>query len=74
MSEAKNCKCGLKAAISNPYILEEAKQYDRELLASEFSKHIEQAKGKTPTRRCSSASKKSALAAPPAYLTAGSLY
>jgi hypothetical protein len=74
MSEAKNRERGLKAAISNPRVSEEAKQHDRELLASEFGEHMEQAKGEAPARRRSSAGKKSASAAPPAHPTEGGLH
>ncbi|KAK4141206.1 Conidiation protein 6-domain-containing protein [Dichotomopilus funicola] len=36
MAEARNRERGLKAALHNPHVSEEAKQHDRELLATEY--------------------------------------
>jgi hypothetical protein len=58
MAEARNRERGLKAALHNPRVSEEAKQHDRELLASEFGENMEQVEAAHPRRR-SSASKKS---------------
>ncbi len=68
MSEAKNRERGLKSAIHNPRVSEEAKQHDRELLASEFGEHIDEPKPEQARRR-SSANKKSASAGPHAHTT-----
>jgi len=48
MSEAKNRERGLRAALNNPRVSEEAKKHDRELLEKEFGEHFEE--GKTPEK------------------------
>jgi len=67
MSEAKNRERGLKSAIHNPRVSEEAKQHDRELLASEFGEHIDEPKAEQARRRSSTTNKKSASTGPPAH-------
>ena len=57
MSEAKNRERGLKSAIHNPRVSEEAKQHDRELLASEFGEHIDEPKAEQARRRSSTTNK-----------------
>ncbi|KAK4152016.1 Conidiation protein 6-domain-containing protein [Chaetomidium leptoderma] len=59
MADAKNRERGLRAAISNPRVSEEAKQHDRELLASEFGEQMEppptaHSKGRSSTSKKSS--------------------
>lgn len=63
MAEPRNRERGLKAAIHNPRVSEEAKQHDRELLASEFGENMEQPEAAQSKRR-SSASKKSSSTGP----------
>ncbi|AEO56588.1 hypothetical protein MYCTH_65475 [Thermothelomyces thermophilus ATCC 42464] len=41
MADSRNRERGLRAALNNPRVSEEAKQHDRELLESEFGEHIE---------------------------------
>ncbi|AEO63049.1 fb2c6238-9ce2-4dcb-a1ef-1c843220a56e [Thermothielavioides terrestris] len=66
MAESKNPnrERGLKAAIHNPRVSEEAKQHDRELLASEFGEEEEQTQPEEQPKRRSSASKKSSSTGP----------
>ena len=64
MAEARNRERGLKAALSNPRVSEEAKQHDRDLLASEFGEHIEAPHPEGHATRRASASKKSASTGP----------
>ena len=59
MSEAKNRERGLKSAIHNPRVSEEAKQHDRELLANEFGENVDEPKAEQARRR-SSTNKKGA--------------
>ncbi len=68
MSEAKNRERGLKSALHNPRVSEEAKQHDRELLASEFGEHIDEPKAEQARRR-SSTGKKSASTGPHTHST-----
>ncbi|KAH6626614.1 Conidiation protein 6-domain-containing protein [Chaetomium sp. MPI-SDFR-AT-0129] len=66
MAEARNRERGLKAALHNPHVSEEAKQHDRELLATEYGEQMPAAAAPEATlqpKRRSSASKKSAPAA-----------
>ncbi|KAK4238274.1 Conidiation protein 6-domain-containing protein [Achaetomium macrosporum] len=49
----KNRERGLKAAIHNPRVSEEAKQHDRELLASEFGEQAEEPQTGQSKRRSS---------------------
>ncbi|KAL1840470.1 hypothetical protein VTJ49DRAFT_467 [Mycothermus thermophilus] len=62
MSNAhSNRERGLRAALNNPRVSEEAKQHDRELLASEFGEHIEEEpQPATQSKRRASSSKKGA--------------
>ncbi len=69
MAEARNRERGLKAALSNPRVSEEAKQHDRELLASEFGEHIEAPGPEGHATRRASASKKSASTGPHSHKT-----
>lgn len=69
MSEAKNRERGLKAAIHNPRVSEEAKQHDRELLASEFGDHIDQPTAEGQAKRRASAGKKSSSTGPHSHET-----
>ncbi|KAK4099504.1 hypothetical protein N658DRAFT_508546 [Parathielavia hyrcaniae] len=62
MSEPKNRERGLKAAIHNPRVSEEAKQHDRELLASEFGESLEELAAQSEGR--TSGSKKSSSTGP----------
>jgi hypothetical protein len=66
MAEARNRERGLKAAIHNPRVSEEAKQHDRELLASEFGEHMEQVEEAAHSKRRPSGSKKSSSTGPAA--------
>ena len=65
MAEARNRERGLKAAIHNPRVSEEAKQHDRELLASEFGENMEQVEAAHSKRR-PSGNKKSSSTGPAA--------
>ncbi|KAK4032790.1 Conidiation protein 6-domain-containing protein [Parachaetomium inaequale] len=69
MAEARNRERGLKAAIHNPRVSEEAKQHDRDLLASEFGEEVEEPQAQ-PKRR-SSAGKKSSSTGPHSHATEG---
>ncbi|KAG7289237.1 hypothetical protein NEMBOFW57_005602 [Staphylotrichum longicolle] len=69
MAEARNRERGLKAAINNPRVSEEAKQHDRELLASEFGEHMDQPKAEGHTKRRASAGKKSSSTGPHSHKT-----
>ncbi|KAL2268979.1 hypothetical protein VTJ83DRAFT_3825 [Remersonia thermophila] len=62
MSNAhSNRERGLRAALNNPRVSEEAKQHDRELLASEFGEHMEgEPQPATQSKRRASSSKKGA--------------
>jgi hypothetical protein len=73
MSDAKNRERGLRAAINNPRVSEEAKQHDRELLASEFGEQVEQPQaGQSHTaKRRSSTSKKSSSTGPHSHTAEG---
>jgi hypothetical protein len=62
MAEQKNRERGLKAAIHNPRVSEEAKQHDRELLASEFGETVEEPAAQSNRR--TSGSKKSSSTGP----------
>ncbi|KAL2136231.1 hypothetical protein VTI74DRAFT_4861 [Chaetomium olivicolor] len=64
MAENKNRERGLKAALHNPRVSEEAKQHDRELLASEFGEQMEQPQAEQAGKRRSSTSKKSSSTGP----------
>ncbi|KAL2152213.1 hypothetical protein VTH82DRAFT_5397 [Thermothelomyces myriococcoides] len=55
MADPRNRERGLKAAIHNPRVSEEAKQHDRELLESEFGEHIEASESTERRPRRSSA-------------------
>jgi hypothetical protein len=57
MAESRNRERGLKAALHNPRVSEEAKQHDRDLLASEFGETMDEAA--QPKRRSSSGKKSS---------------
>lgn len=69
MAEARNRERGLKAAINNPRVSEEAKQHDRELLASEFGEHMDQPKAEGHAKRRGSAGKKSSSTGPHSHKT-----
>ncbi|KAK3308457.1 Conidiation protein 6-domain-containing protein [Chaetomium strumarium] len=56
----KNRERGLKAAIHNPRVSEEAKQHDRELLASEFGEQVEEPEQTGKSKRRSSTSRSAA--------------
>lgn len=63
MAEARNRERGLKSALHNPNVSEEAKQHDRELLATEYGETMPAAAAPEATlqpKRRSSAGKKSA--------------
>jgi hypothetical protein len=62
MAEQKNRERGLKAAIHNPRVSEEAKQHDRELLASEFGESVEEPAAQS--KRRTSGGKKSSSTGP----------
>ncbi|KAK4118786.1 hypothetical protein N657DRAFT_627988 [Parathielavia appendiculata] len=62
MSESKNRERGLRAAIHNPRVSEEAKQHDRELLAREFGGSVEEPAPRSERR--ASGSKKSSSTGP----------
>ena len=56
----KNRERGLRAALNNPRVSEEAKQHDRELLASEFGENVGENPPQTQAQRRASTSKKGA--------------
>ncbi|KAL2162980.1 hypothetical protein VTH06DRAFT_6816 [Thermothelomyces fergusii] len=68
MADSKNRERGLRAALNNPRVSEEAKQHDRELLETEFGEHVEpsQPAEQQPARRASGsgAGKKSSSTGP----------
>ncbi|KAK0652710.1 hypothetical protein B0T16DRAFT_406674 [Cercophora newfieldiana] len=45
MADRGNRERGLKAAINNPRVSEQAKQHDREILETEFGEHFEEGAG-----------------------------
>lgn len=51
MVDRGNRERGLKAAIHNPRVSEQAKQRDREILATEFGEHLEEGPAKIPTEQ-----------------------
>lgn len=77
MAESKNPnrERGLRAAIHNPRVSEEAKQHDRELLASEFGAQQEETpktgQQQQQSKRRSSASKKSSSTGPHSHAAQG---
>ncbi|KAL2165644.1 hypothetical protein VTG60DRAFT_4077 [Thermothelomyces hinnuleus] len=66
MADSRNRERGLRAAINNPRVSEEAKQHDRELLESEFGEHIEpsQPAEQQPRRSSAGSGKKSSSTGP----------
>ncbi|KXX73015.1 Conidiation-specific protein 6 [Madurella mycetomatis] len=54
MADQGNRERGLRAALSNPRVSEEAKQHDREILESEFGEHIQNPQSGQIKRRASS--------------------
>lgn len=68
MADARNRERGLKAALHNPRVSEEAKQHDRDLLASEFGETMEEPQA-AQTKRRSSSSKKSSSTGPHSHST-----
>lgn len=64
MADAKNRERGLRAAINNPRVSEQAKQHDRELLASEFGEQLQENPPQTHAQRRASSSKKSSSTGP----------
>jgi hypothetical protein len=48
MAERGNRERGLKAALHNPRVSEQAKQRDREILETEFGEHFEQDMSSSP--------------------------
>ncbi|KAL2137762.1 hypothetical protein VTI28DRAFT_8327 [Corynascus sepedonium] len=72
MADSKNRERGLRAALNNPRVSDEAKQHDRELLESEFGEHIEQPQAERPRRRSSAgAGKKSSSTGPHSHSSGG---
>lgn len=71
MADNKNRERGLKSALHNPRVSEEAKQHDRELLASEFGENMEQPQAEQTGKRRGSASKKSSSTGPHSHTTEG---
>jgi hypothetical protein len=63
MADPKNRERGLKAALHNPRVSQEAKDHDRDLLASEFGETVEETEA-VPKRRSSSSGKKSSSTGP----------
>jgi hypothetical protein len=68
MAESRNRERGLKAALHNPRVSEEAKQHDRDLLASEFGETMDEPEVAQPKRR-SSSGKKSSSTGPHSHST-----
>ncbi|KAL2020593.1 hypothetical protein VTK56DRAFT_8181 [Thermocarpiscus australiensis] len=56
MVDPGNRERGLKAAISNPRVSEQAKQHDREMLAEEFGEEVETSGGHTQRRESAKSS------------------
>lgn len=59
MADPGNRERGLRAALNNPRVSEEAKQRDREILANEFGEHMEAPQSGPASRRASSGKKSS---------------
>jgi hypothetical protein len=65
MADPGNRERGLRAALNNPRVSEQAKQRDREILEAEFGEHIESPEpAQTGSRRRASGGKKSASTGP----------